>query len=110
MGVKRKCIAFDMDTNALKEHYKNSDWHNAYNDIGAFLNKKGFTREQGSVYDSKFEMDNKNLALIIDELCDNFSWFAPCLKSIRGYDRPVVVDFTIQVKEHNKYNIQPKIK
>lgn len=107
---KRKCLAFDMDTKALQTHYKNGNWHTAYNDIGAFLAQKDFTHEQGSVYDSKYAMDEKKLALIVNDLCDAFKWFAPCVKSIRGYDLPEVVDFTLQVKERNIANdIQTQI-
>ena len=61
---KRKCLAFDMDTKALQKYYKDDNWRNAYNDIGAFFAQKDFTREQGSVYDSKYAMDKKKLALI----------------------------------------------
>ncbi|BDB65753.1 hypothetical protein T36_2232 (plasmid) [Helicobacter cinaedi] len=36
---KLKSIAFDLDTKALQEHYTESDWHNAYNDISIFKSK-----------------------------------------------------------------------
>lgn len=103
MGVKenakRKCIAFDMDTNALKKHYKDGDWHNAYNEIGLFLSKNGFKRIQGSVYDSLQPMQQAELNNVLDNLTNNIQWFAPCVKSIRAYDRPKIVDYTAQIKE-----------
>ncbi len=98
-NLKRKCIAFDIDTKELKKHYKGSDWHNAYDDIGRFLDKRGFERSQGSVYDSKKAMKNSAIGEIIDDICDKFKWFAPCVKSIRGYDQPKVVDYTKQATE-----------
>ena len=98
--LKRKCIAFDMDTKELKERYTNGNWHNAYEDIGKFLAKKGFERSQGSVYDSKKAMKSSNLGSIINQLSKKFKWFAPSVKSIRGYDQPEeIVDYTEQIKE-----------
>lgn len=37
---KLKTIAFDLDTKALEKYYKNSDYHNAYKDLGSLLNIK----------------------------------------------------------------------
>lgn len=98
-NLKRKCIAFDMDTKELQNHYTNGDWHNAYEDIGKFLAQKGFERSQGSVYDSKKAMRNADIGEIIDDICNKFEWFIPSVKSIRGYDQPKIVDYTEQIKE-----------
>ena len=97
-----------MDTKELKKHYKGSDWHNAYDDIGRFLDKRGFERSQGSVYDSKKAMKNSAIGEIIDDICDKFKWFAPCVKSIRGYDQPKVVDYTKQATDDKKIFIEPE--
>lgn len=39
---KLKTIAFDLDTKALQKYYKNSDYHNAYKDLGSLLIKTNF--------------------------------------------------------------------
>lgn len=96
---KKKCIAFDMDTKQLEKYYGSDNWQNTYKDIGALLHKFGFTREQGSVYDSQYEMDKDELTLIIKSLCKKLQWFPYCVKSIRGYDQPEVIDFTEQAQE-----------
>ena len=36
---QKKGINFDLDTNALKIHYTEGDWRNAYHDVGTFLRK-----------------------------------------------------------------------
>ena len=97
---KKRCIAFDMNTKALQKYYKDNNWRNAYNDIGLFLDKQGFTHEQGSVYDSKDSISNNELTLIINSLFKRFKWFPLCVKSIRGYERPEVVDYTPQAKDY----------
>lgn len=61
-----------MDTKALQKYYKDDNWRNAYNDIGAYLNKQDFTHEQGSVYDSKNPMSKTELTLIINSLFKQF--------------------------------------
>jgi len=47
----RQMLNFDLDTLALWDIYPNKkNWQNAYKDIGRFLHKNGFEREQGSGY------------------------------------------------------------
>ncbi|MCI7484337.1 MAG: VapD [Helicobacter sp.] len=102
MGVsekKLKSIAFDLDTKALQEYYPKGDWHNAYNDIGNFLAKYKFERMQGSVYDSTTEFRDEDLGRIIEKMSEKLTWFPKCVKSIRGYDQPVMIDYTQQLKD-----------
>nr|WP_258865028.1 VapD [Helicobacter sp. MIT 14-3879] len=96
---KLKSIAFDLDTKALQKHYIKGDWHNAYNDIEAFLNKQSFNHTQGSVYDSTTKFSDYELGDLIDKMCDEFDWFPQSVKSIRGYDQPLMIDYTQQVKD-----------
>ena len=98
--IKKRCIAFDMDTKALQKYYKDDNWRNAYNDIGAYLHKQDFTHEQGSVYDSINPMTKTELTLIINGIFKQFKWFPLCVKSIRGYEQPDVVNYTPQAKEY----------
>ncbi|SQC36494.1 hybrid protein contained Cpp29 and VapD [Helicobacter fennelliae] len=102
MGVsvkKLKSIAFDLDTKALQEHYTKGDWHNAYNDIAAFLDKQHFTHSQGSVYDSTTKFSDDGLGKLIEKMNSELTWLAHCIKSIRGYDQPVMIDYTLQLKD-----------
>ena len=47
-STQRKGINFDLDTEALKEHYPKGDWHNAYYDVRTYFEKNGFEHIQGS--------------------------------------------------------------
>ncbi len=96
---KLKSIAFDLDTKALQEHYTKGDWHNAYNDIGNFLAQQGFMRMQGSVYDSTSRFSDYELGDLIIEMSKNLTWLPQCVKSIRGYDQPVMIDYTQQLQD-----------
>ena len=96
---KLKSIAFDLDTKALKEVYTKSDWHNAYNDINSYLDEKGFKHSQGSVYDSTTKFSDEGLGKLIEKMCEKITWLPQCVKSIRGYDQPVMIDYTLQLKD-----------
>ncbi len=96
---KLKSIAFDLDTKALQEHYTKGDWHNAYNDIGNFLAQQGFMRMQGSVYDSTSRFSDEELGDLIKKMGKNLTWLPQCVKSIRGYDQPVMIDYTQQLQD-----------
>ena len=96
---KLKSIAFDLDTKALQEHYSKGDWHNAYNDIGNFLAQQGFMRMQGSVYDSTTKFSDEGLGKLIEKMSDTLTWLPQCVKSIRGYDQPVMIDYTQQLQD-----------
>ena len=96
---KLKSIAFDLDTKALQEHYKNGDWHNAYNDISNFLAKRHFRHMQGSVYDSTTKFSDGGLGALIITMGNELNWLPQCVKSIRGYDQPVMIDYTLQLKD-----------
>lgn len=41
-STQRKGINFDLDTEALKEHYPKGDWHNAYYDVPGILRAEWF--------------------------------------------------------------------
>lgn len=96
---KLKSIAFDLDTKALQEYYPKGDWHNAYYDIGNFLGKYNFVHIQGSVYDSTTKFRDEDLGRIIEKMSEKLTWFPQCVKSIRGYDQPVMIDYTQQLKD-----------
>ena len=96
---KLKSIAFDLDTKALQEHYTKGDWHNAYNDINSFLYKQNFIHTQGSVYDSTTKFSDEELGILVKKMSNEFQWLSECVKSIRGYDQPVMIDYTEQIRD-----------
>ena len=55
---------------------------------------------QGSVYDSATKFSDAELGEIIERMSKKLTWFAGCVKSIRGYDQPVMIDYTQQLKDH----------
>lgn len=101
---KLKSIAFDLDTKALQECYTKGDWHNAYNDIGAFLGGCSFKHTQGSVYDSTTKMTDYELGDLIIRMSKKLTWLPQCVKSIRGYDQPAMIDYTSQIKDKIQIN------
>ncbi|CUU40591.1 Virulence-associated protein 2 [Helicobacter typhlonius] len=96
---KLKSITFDLDTKALQEHYTKGDWHNAYSDISNFLGKYDFIHMQGSVYDSITKFSDDELGILIQTMAKELNWLPQCVKSIRGYDQPVMIDYTQQLKD-----------
>lgn len=96
---KLKSIAFDLDTKALQEYYEKGDWRNAYYDIGNFLAKYKFEHIQGSVYDSTTKFSDSELGDLIEKMSDNLTWLPRCVKSIRGYNQPVMIDYTQQLQD-----------
>ena len=102
---KLKSIAFDLDTKALQEHYTESDWHNAYNDISIFLSNYDFVRMQGSVYDPTTLFSDDELGVLILKMGNTLTWLPQCVKSIRGYDQPVMIDYTQQLKDNTTQDL-----
>ncbi len=75
-------IAFDLDTTELSRHYHAQNYNNAYHDIKTYLETKGFTRQQGSVYFGE-SVDAVKTVLAVQGLARKFSWFAPSVKDIQ---------------------------
>lgn len=76
-------IAFDLDTNVLKESYHNESWQNAYSDVKRALEGYGFERMQGSVYFGGDRVDAVTCVLAVQQLTADFDWFAPAVRDIR---------------------------
>lgn len=64
----------------------------AYADVGAILNRYGFTRVQGSVYVSQDD-SLVNVTLAMNAL-KALSWFAACVRDIRAFKVEHWSDFT----------------
>jgi virulence-associated protein VapD len=76
-------IAFDLDTEALREHYGAPSWQNAYRDIRDALCDFGFAWQQGSVQFGGEGVTPVTCVLAVQELARRYAWFARCVRDIR---------------------------
>ncbi|MCB4822695.1 hypothetical protein [Roseicella aerolata] len=75
-------IAFDLDQEALRNHYPGANPNNAYGDIARVLTERGFWRQQGSVYFS----NNPNPVqcfLAIQDVQAKHPWFRAVVRDMR---------------------------
>lgn len=75
-------VIFDLDSDSLKQTYGGADWEAAYGDIRGFLSHQGFTR-RGGIYFGDETVNEVSCVLAIQELTDEFEWFAPSVRDIR---------------------------
>jgi len=76
-------IAFDLDTQTLKDSYPVESFNNAYMDIRKVLEKKGFDWQQGSVYFGNDTVDAVTCVLAVQQLRQTYPWFAASVRDIR---------------------------
>ena len=77
-------IAFDLRVSDLETHYTGNSYNNAYGDIKKFLEMKGFSRQQGSVYFGDVDkIDAVKCVMAVNALSNYFPWFKQCVTDIR---------------------------
>ena len=76
-------IAYDFNTDKLKENYHSPSWQNAYSDFRKFMTKKGFSTQQGSVLYGDESVTAVTATLAILEASKKFHWLAPSITDIR---------------------------
>lgn len=76
-------IAFDLDTDALKQSYPNPSWKNAYGDIRKTLEPLGFSWQQGSVYFGNDRINAVQCVLAAQTLSRTYAWFKVAVRDIR---------------------------
>lgn len=76
-------IAFDLDTETLKQTYPSASWNNAYGDIKKILEPMGFNWQQGSVYFGNDQVTAVKCVLAAQKLSKELSWFATSVRYIR---------------------------
>ncbi len=76
-------IAFDLSTDALKQYYSSTSPSNAYNEIGKFLNNRGFSRRQGSLYFGDNNVNAVQCVVVVQQLAQELRWFSRCVTDIR---------------------------
>ncbi len=76
-------IAFDLDTDTLKQSYPNPSWNNAYGDIRKVLEPLGFNWQQGSVYFGDEKMTAVKCVLAAQAVGKALPWFKASVRDIR---------------------------
>ena len=76
-------IAFDLDTETLKQAYPNPSFTNAYGDIRKVLEPLGFTWQQGSVYFGNEQMNAVKCVMAAQNLSSTYPWFKASVRDIR---------------------------
>ncbi|HBN9803513.1 MULTISPECIES: virulence factor [Gammaproteobacteria] len=76
-------IAFDLDTETLKQSYPNPSWNNAYGDIRKTLEPLGFSWQQGSVYFGDERINAVQCVLAAQQLSTTYTWFKASVRDIR---------------------------
>lgn len=76
-------IAFDLDTETLKQTYPNASYTNAYGDIRKVLEPMGFSWQQGSVYFGDSKINAVTCVLAAQTLSREYSWFKNSVRDIR---------------------------
>ena len=76
-------IVFDLDTQMLEQTYPGRSWRNAYQDIRASLEDRGFEWQQGSTYFGNDRITAVDCVLATQELARKHEWFRPSVRDIR---------------------------
>ena len=82
-NVRMYAIAFDLDTQTIKDTYPVESYNNAYPDIRKVLEKFGFDWQQGSVYFGGEAVDAVTCVLAVQKLKAEYAWFAASVRDIR---------------------------
>ncbi len=80
---KMYAISFDLSVASLVELYTGNSYNNAYGDIKKFLETKGFTRHQGSVYFGDETVDAVKTVMAVNAMSNEFPWLKDCVTDIR---------------------------
>lgn len=76
MSLARKAINFDLSTNELKKHFRNTT--EAYNQIKDFMLQNGFEHRQYSGYASKEVMEDDDITLLVLNITNKLTWLYSC--------------------------------
>lgn len=90
-GGRMYAIAFDLDIEALKLHYHNQSYQNAYEDLRKVFEGFGFARQQGSVYFGNDTVTPVTCVLAVQEAQKLHPWFGKAVRDIR----------MLRIEEHN---------
>lgn len=107
MARSRKAFHFDLDENALKEHYEakkggENAWKSAWSDIKSFMESHGFKHSQYSGYESIEPMTYDKAYEIVERLNETYPWFRACAQAATLTEvgrRHDVLEYLDRVKE-----------
>jgi virulence-associated protein VapD len=75
-------ITFDIDAKCLREKCIQETHQGAYAKIAKFLENKGFTWKQGSMYFSENICSSVEVAAVAFDLAKEYPWFVKCVKDM----------------------------
>ena len=76
-------LAFDLDTDVLKQTYPVPSWQNAYGDIRKTLSTLGFQWQSGSVYFGDEKVNAVTCVVATQKLSNTYIWFKPAVRDFR---------------------------
>ena len=76
-------LAFDLDTDVLKQTYPVPSWQNAYGDIRKTLSTLGFQWQQGSVYFGDEKVNAVTCVVAAQKPSNTYIWFKPAVRDFR---------------------------
>lgn len=84
-------IAFDLDQEALRNHYPGNSPNNAYEAVRTMLERYGFHRQQGSVYFGNETVTPVTCVMAVQAVQKRYPWFGKAVSDIR----------MLRIEEHN---------
>ncbi len=101
---RQRAINFDLNGDALKKYYSESNPNGAYKDIERFMKNNGFIHRQWSGYCSKRPMTNFDLLLLFDQMYENMPWLNNCAERMDA----TTIDSVFDIKAMMSKNMQGK--
>ena len=78
----RKQVTFDLNTNELKSEFGKGNYTRGYRLLKYFFTRRGFSRIQGSVYNSNDKISKPSIVFLLLDLKKEEPWIRKCLKKI----------------------------
>lgn len=76
-------IAFDFDTEKLKKNYPGPSSTNAYGEVRKFLEDRGFSHKQGSVYYGNKNVTQVSTIIAVIEMSEELPYLKDSIEDIR---------------------------
>lgn len=97
----RRAVNFDLNIEALRENYSETNLRGAYKEIRSFFEKNGFFHRQGSGYCSKDTMTDAELFKTMQKMFKTFPWLDACSKKIDATDIGTIHDVKELLEKSN---------
>lgn len=86
MGLRRKQLSFDLDTDICKKILGDEKYTKAYKDIRTFFERNGCLHIEGSVYMSNHRLGNVDVARLVGKLLKEHPYLSKCIREIHQAD------------------------